>query len=128
MAQPQLPPTKHFRFEIDFEGIGWLTMDSPKAPVNTLSREAIAELETLVLRLEDLVAEGALIGVVFLSGKDSGFIAGADISEFDAMADFAVLPGALERAHALFDRIEAFKVPFVCGIHGFCLGGGWSRC
>ena len=57
MAQPQLPPTKNWRFELDFEGIGWLTIDTPKAPVNTLSREAIAELETLVLRFEDLVAE-----------------------------------------------------------------------
>ena len=47
MAQPQLPPTKNWRFEIDFEGIGWLTIDTPKAPVNTLSRECIAELETL---------------------------------------------------------------------------------
>jgi 3-hydroxyacyl-CoA dehydrogenase/enoyl-CoA hydratase/3-hydroxybutyryl-CoA epimerase len=124
LAQPQLPSTKNWRFEIDVEGIGWLTIDTPKAPVNTLSREAIAELETLVLRFEDLVATGELVGVVLLSGKDSGFIAGADISEFDAMADFAVLPGALERTHALLDRIEAFKVPFVCGIHGFCLGGG----
>ena len=124
MAQPQLPATKNWRFELDFEGIGWLTIDTPKAPVNTLSREAIAELETLVLRFEDLVAEGALAGVVLLSGKDSGFIAGADVSEFDAMSDFSVLPGALQRTHALFDRIENFKVPFVAGIHGFCLGGG----
>ena len=26
MAQPQLPPTKNWRFELDFEGIGWLTI------------------------------------------------------------------------------------------------------
>ncbi|HEY0853925.1 MAG TPA: 3-hydroxyacyl-CoA dehydrogenase, partial [Devosia sp.] len=111
MAQPQLPPTKNWRFELDFEGIGWLTIDTPKAPVNTLSREAIAELETLVLRFEDLVAEGALQGVVLLSAKDTGFIAGADVSEFDQMSDVSVLPEALRRTHALFDRIENFKVP-----------------
>lgn len=124
MAQPQLPPTKNWRFELDFEGIGWLTIDTPKAPVNMLSREAMAELETLVLRFEDLVAEGALQGVVLLSAKDSGFIAGADVAEFDALSDVTVLPEALRRTHALFDRIENFKVPFVAGIHGFCLGGG----
>lgn len=124
MAQPQLPPMKNWRFELDFEGIGWLTIDTPKAPVNTLSREAIGELETLVLRFEDLFAEGVLQGVVLLSGKDSGFIAGADVSEFDAMSDLSVLPGALKRTHALFDRIENARFPYVACIHGFCLGGG----
>ena len=124
MAQPQMPKTRNWRFTIDFEGLGWLTIDTPKSPVNTLSREAITELETLVLRFEDLIASGELAGVILLSGKDSGFIAGADVSEFDAMADFSILPGALQRTHALFDRIENLKAPFVSAIHGFCLGGG----
>lgn len=124
MAQPQMPKTRHWRFEIDVEGLGWLTIDTPKASVNTLSREAIAELETLVQRFEDLIATGELAGVILLSGKDSGFIAGADISEFDAMADYAILPDALRRTHALFLRIENLKAPMVCGIQGFCLGGG----
>ena len=106
MAQPNLPKTRHWRFEIDFESLGWLTIDTPKAGVNTLSREAIAELEGLVARFEDLIATGELLGIILLSGKDSGFIAGADVSEFDAMADYAVLPEALRRTHALFQRIE----------------------
>ena len=124
MLQPKLPETKHWRFDLDVEGIGWLTIDTPGASVNTLSREAIAELEALVMRIEDIIASGELIGVVLLSAKPSGFIAGADISEFDDMSDYAVLPDALRRTHALFNRIENLKAPFVCGIHGFCLGGG----
>jgi 3-hydroxyacyl-CoA dehydrogenase/enoyl-CoA hydratase/3-hydroxybutyryl-CoA epimerase len=124
MAQPQMPKTKHWRFELDFEKLGWLTIDTPKAGVNTLGREAIAELETLVSRFEDLVASSELAGVILLSGKESGFIAGADISEFDAMSDFSILPEALKRTHSIFQRIENLKVPVVAGIHGFCLGGG----
>ena len=124
MAQPQMPETRNWRFSLDFEGLGWLTIDTPDAPVNTLSTTAMAELETLVQYFDDLIAAGKLKGVILLSGKDSGFIAGADVSEFDAMSDYTVLPEALRRAHALFDRIEALKVPFVSGIHGFCLGGG----
>jgi 3-hydroxyacyl-CoA dehydrogenase len=116
--------TKHWSFHTDLEKIGWLTIDTPNASVNTLSREAIMELETLVARFEDLASSGELAGVVILSGKSSGFIAGADVSEFDAMSDFSVLPEALRRTHALFARIEALKVPVVAGIHGFCLGGG----
>lgn len=124
MIQPQMPESTNWRFEIDVEGLGWLTIDTPNSPVNTLSRLAIEELELLVIRFEELAKSGDLVGVILLSGKDSGFIAGADVSEFDAMSDFSVLPGALQRTHALFSRIEALKVPMVAGIHGFCLGGG----
>ena len=124
MPQPQMPQTRNWRFALDVEGIGWLTIDTPDAPVNTLSREAIAELEKLVVRFEELAASGELKGVVLLSGKDSGFIAGADVSEFDGMSEPTTLTAALNRAHALFDRIENLKVPVVAGIHGFCLGGG----
>ena len=124
MIAPQATDTRHWRFHADLEKIGWLTIESPGGSVNTLSREAIMELETLVARLEDLASSDELIGVVLLSAKDSGFIAGADISEFDAMSDFSVLPEALRRTHALFARIENLKIPVIAGIHGFCLGGG----
>ena len=124
MIQPQMPKAKHWSFHRDVENLGWLTIDTPGAPVNTLSREAIMELDGLVTRFEELGQTGELAGVILLSGKDSGFIAGADISEFDAMSDFSVLPEALKRTHALFARIEALKIPVVAGIHGFCLGGG----
>ena len=124
MPQPQMPPMTNWRFEVDFERIGWLTIDTPNAPVNTLSRLAITELETALLRVEDLIASGEVIGLVIQSGKDSGFIAGADVSEFDAMSDPAVLPEALKRAHAVMDRLETMKAPVVAAIHGFALGGG----
>lgn len=124
MIAQQATETRHWSFHTDLEKIGWLTIHSPEGSVNTLSREAIMELETLVARFEDLASSDELVGVVLLSGKDSGFIAGADVSEFDAMSDFSVLPEALRRTHQLFARIENLKVPVVAGIHGFCLGGG----
>lgn len=120
---PVLPKLKNWSFEIDIENIGWLTISTP-GPVNTLGTETILELEKLVARFEDLSASDELAGVVLLSDKPSGFIAGADISEFDTLTDSTVLTEALNRTHALFDRIEQLPVPFVCGIHGFCLGGG----
>ncbi|WP_332688121.1 3-hydroxyacyl-CoA dehydrogenase NAD-binding domain-containing protein [Devosia sp.] len=124
MIQPQMPETKNWSFHRDVENLGWLTINTPGSPVNTLSREAIMELETLVTRFEELAQTEELVGVILLSGKDSGFIAGADVSEFDAMSDFSVLPEALKRTHALFARIEKLKIPMVAGIHGFALGGG----
>lgn len=120
---PVLPKLKNWSFKLDIENIGWLTIDTP-GPVNTLGTETILELEKLVARFEDLAASDELAGVVLLSEKPTGFIAGADISEFDSLTDATVLTEALNRTHALFDRIERLPVPFVCGIHGFCLGGG----
>jgi 3-hydroxyacyl-CoA dehydrogenase/enoyl-CoA hydratase/3-hydroxybutyryl-CoA epimerase len=119
-----MPAMTNWRFEVDFEGIGWLTIDTPNSPVNTLSRLSISELETVLLGVEDLIASGEVIGLVIQSGKDSGFIAGADVTEFDSMSDPAVLPEALKRAHAVMDRIEGMKAPVIAAIHGFCLGGG----
>ncbi len=124
MPLAPFPKTRSWRFSIDAEKLGWLTIDTPKTGVNVLSTEAITELEALVTRFEELIATGDLIGVALLSGKESGFIAGADVSEFDGMSDAAILPEALRRTHRLFSRIEALKVPIVAGIHGFCLGGG----
>ena len=122
--KPGMPKLKHWHFDIDFEGIGWLTIDTPDAPVNILGTPAILELEKLVGRFEDLAASNELTGVALLSKKASGFIAGADITEFDGFTDPDKMRPALKRAHDLFQRIEDLPVPFVCGIHGFCLGGG----
>ncbi len=122
--QPVMPVTKHWAFVVDHEGIGWLTIDTPNAPVNILGTPAILELEKLVARFEDLAAAKEIVGVALLSKKGSGFIAGADITEFDGFTDPQTMRPALERAHKLFERIEQLDVPFVCGIHGFCLGGG----
>ncbi len=119
-----MPKLEHWHFEIDVEKIGWLSIDTSGASVNVLGTGAIVELEKLVTRFEDLAASGDLAGVALLSKKNSGFIAGADIAEFSDLADPAVMRPALVKAHALFDRIENLAVPFVCGIHGFCLGGG----
>ena len=80
MPQPQMPTMTNWRFEVDFERIGWLTIDTPNSPVNTLSRLSISELETALLGVEDLIASGEVIGLVIQSGKESGFIAGADVT------------------------------------------------
>lgn len=123
MAQTELSGLRHWRFDTDIEQIGWLTLDVADSPVNVLGREVLTELDQIVTHIEGLARSGAVVGVALLSGKP-GFIAGADISEFDAMSDPAVLPEALRFTHALFQRIEDLSVPFVVGISGFCVGGG----
>ncbi|WP_196260577.1 3-hydroxyacyl-CoA dehydrogenase NAD-binding domain-containing protein [Pelagibacterium limicola] len=123
MAQSDISNLRHWRFSVDVEGIGWLILDVAESPVNVLSREVLTELDAVISHVENLVKAGSIAGVALLSGKP-GFIAGADISEFDSMSDPAILPEALRFTHALFQRIEDLPVPFVAGISGFCVGGG----
>jgi 3-hydroxyacyl-CoA dehydrogenase/enoyl-CoA hydratase/3-hydroxybutyryl-CoA epimerase len=61
---------------------------------------------------------------VIRSAKPSGFIAGADVNEFRGATDPWPVEIAIDRAHAVIDRLEALKIPTVAVIHGFCLGGG----
>jgi len=124
MAQPQMLAMTNWRFEIDVEKIAWLTIDTPNSPVNTLSRLALSELDAAIQRVDDLIASGEVVGLVIQSGKESGFIAGADVNEFDQMADPSILPESLRRAHSVMNRIEGLKAPVIATIHGFCLGGG----
>jgi 3-hydroxyacyl-CoA dehydrogenase / enoyl-CoA hydratase / 3-hydroxybutyryl-CoA epimerase len=126
VPQPVMPELVNWRFAVDAERIAWFTIDTPNAPVNMLSGAALTELQSVLVRVEDLVASGEVAGLVIQSGKESGFIAGADVSEFDKMSDSAILTERLKAAHAVLDRIESMKVPVVAAIHGFCLGGGFE--
>ncbi|MBI3187090.1 MAG: enoyl-CoA hydratase/isomerase family protein, partial [Gammaproteobacteria bacterium] len=63
-------------------------------------------------------------GVIFVSDKKNGFIAGADISEFTTIKDRTEATAFLRRGHDIMNKIEAMKCPTVAMIKGFCLGGG----
>lgn len=115
---------RHFSFKIDVDQVGWLYFDHQDKPLNVLSSQALEELSIALDKAIFMHNEGELKGLGLLSGKQKGFIAGADITEFDDLSDPKHLAGYLKKIHALFDRIEKFKCPIVCGIDGFCLGGG----
>lgn len=69
-------------------------------------------------------------GVLMTSSKDSGFIMGADITEFTGY--FAKPDAEIEKwmqgTHTLFNRIEDAAFPVVVAINGFALGGGFEVC
>ena len=111
---------RQWRMERDGEGIVWLTFDRAERSVNTLSREALEELD----RLLDDIARRQPAGVVIRSGKANGFIAGADIAEFVSLADAAGALALIERGQSIFGRLERLPFPTIALIHGFCLGGG----
>ena len=115
---------KHWRYLVDEEGIGWLTFDHADKPLNVLSRETLEELAMVFGEVEGQIGGGKLKGLVLASGKENGFIAGADVTEFEQISDERQVLEHLRLVNALFNRIEALPLPRVAAIHGFCLGGG----
>ena len=115
-----LSELRHWQLDVDSHNIAWLILDRQGHDVNSLGAEVLEELEKLV----DHIETSSVRGLIFISAKRSGFIAGADIEEFDQLVDEAAVSENICRVHRLFDRIEALSFPTVAAIHGFCLGGG----
>jgi 3-hydroxyacyl-CoA dehydrogenase/enoyl-CoA hydratase/3-hydroxybutyryl-CoA epimerase len=110
----------HWRLERDADGLGWLTLDKHGATMNTLSAPVLDELRTV---LADLAAQPPK-GLVIRSGKENGFIAGADIDEFGELktVDDAVM--LVKRGWDTFEQLAAAPYPTLALVRGFCLGGG----
>ncbi len=111
---------RHWRLARDDAGIAWLVLDKQGASANTLSEDVLTEFNDVLDAIERDLPGGLLIR----SAKAAGFIAGADIGEFRAMTDTAVIEEKLAKAHAVVDRLDRLKCPTVAVIHGYCLGGG----
>ncbi len=105
---------------IDEDNIAWLHFDKQGSNTNVLSASI---LEAFYAELLGLV-ERAPRGLVILSDKASGFIAGADVREFTRLENHDQAISAIQRGQAVFDRLAALPFPSVAMIHGFCLGGG----
>ncbi|HEY8010148.1 MAG TPA: enoyl-CoA hydratase-related protein, partial [Rudaea sp.] len=69
----------HWQTDTGADGITVLTLNRADASVNALNRAVLDELAQIVERLSFEPPKG----VVICSGKANGFIAGADIREFE---------------------------------------------
>lgn len=110
----------HWRLEDDQDGVIWLYLDVSGENVNTLSTAVLSELDSLLEGLESQSPRGAAI----ISGKTSGFIAGADVKEFTRLDGREDALNLIKRGQGIMDRIEAVPFPVVAVINGFCMGGG----
>ncbi len=110
----------HWKLERDAGGLAWLTFDKDGATTNTLSAAAMDELRTA---LADLAAQPPK-GLVIRSGKENGFIAGADIDEFGELKTVDDAVALVKRGWDTFELLANAPYPTLALVRGFCLGGG----
>ncbi len=111
---------QHFTVTTDAEGIAWLTFDKAGSGTNVLSPEVLEAFDQTLIQ----IAQRHPKGLVIISGKPGGFIAGADVKTFAKVDGVASAEQHIERVHEIFHRLEAMAFPTVAAINGFCLGGG----
>jgi 3-hydroxyacyl-CoA dehydrogenase/enoyl-CoA hydratase/3-hydroxybutyryl-CoA epimerase len=112
---------KNWRLETDKDQILWLYFDKENTSVNTLNQEVVEELSAII---DSLANDTEHAGVVIASGKSTGFIAGADISQFAQFKDIEQATAVLRMGQGVFQKLASLKLRTVALIDGFCLGGG----
>ncbi|MQB44220.1 FAD-dependent oxidoreductase [Rhizobium sp. ICMP 5592] len=125
----------NFTIETDTDGIALVTWDMPGKSMNVFTAEVMDELNAII---DATVADAAIKGVVFTSGKSS-FSGGADLSMIKSMFSFYQDEKAKEPAGAaqklfdlvgrmtgLFRKLETCGKPWVSAINGTCMGGAFE--
>lgn len=110
----------HWVPEIRDDGVVVLSFDRAGTSVNAFSQDALIELGDLIER----IAIDPPKAVVIRSAKPSGFIAGADLKEFQEYDRKGTTNDAIRRGQATFQKLAELPCPTVAAIHGFCMGGG----
>ncbi|UJF24483.1 3-hydroxyacyl-CoA dehydrogenase NAD-binding domain-containing protein [Suttonella sp. R2A3] len=115
------PSLQHWRLNADNEVLH-LTLDRADSSTNSLNAEVLRELAQVINKLEQVAS--SYRGLLLKSGKDNGFIAGADISTIQETKSPEQLKALVKEVHDYFLRFERLALAKVALIDGFCLGGG----
>jgi len=108
---------------IEKDGIARIEIDTPGTEVNVLDTSAMQELKDILTTVSKTASVKA---VLFTSGKNRIFIAGADIKEIRGIRTREDAINKADNGKEIFDLIENLDVPTICVINGACLGGGYE--
>ncbi|MDF1882670.1 enoyl-CoA hydratase/isomerase family protein [Sulfurimonas sp. SAG-AH-194-C21] len=103
--------------------IATLMFDMPNSQANILSIEVMKELEAI---LDELKSSKEIDVLLFKSAKKGIFIAGADISEIEALKDEETSYDVVRRGQIILRKITLLPFFTVAVIDGACLGGGFE--
>ena len=113
--------TSLLTLDVDEDGIATVTIDDPDASVNKISESMLEAFTEVISIVEE---DSGIRGVVFISGKENSFIAGADLDMLKAFEMPADVRALSRRAHRLLARMKALDTPSVAAINGAAMGGG----
>lgn len=104
-------------------GIAVITIDLPGSKLNTLGFNSMTDLNEVI---ETIKGDTTVKGLVFLSGKQDSFIAGADVSEIQDIQNKSIEEAynASQMGKEIFAKIANLPFNTVAAINGICLGGG----
>ncbi len=112
---------KHWQLHEHSVGYGELTFNKQGSATNTIDLEVLNELDAML----NIVATMSIKSLIIRSGKNNGFIFGADIKTFVGDGShIQQVKELLERGHQVFNRLEKLPILTIAIINGFCLGGG----
>ena len=95
------------------DNIVWLSLDKKNATVNSLSEDVLKELSTLLTQLAADKETGAL---VIRSAKKTGFIAGADIEQFEHLKTSEQATHVIRRGQLILEQLANLPFPTIRSI------------
>jgi enoyl-CoA hydratase len=97
-----------------------ITVNRPDK-MNALNKDVIEEMGKV---LEEVYSNAEIKSAIITGAGEKAFVAGADISEFQAL-DATGGSGLAKIGQAkVFDKIENCPKPIIAAVNGFALGGG----
>lgn len=113
--------TSAFDLAVREDGVGIITIDVPNESMNVLKKEFSDQIRDLLSNVKN---NSQIKGLVVISGKSNGFIAGADVTMLDSCTTAEEAADIGRTGQIIFDEIEALNIPVIAAIHGPALGGG----
>ncbi|MBS0289466.1 MAG: enoyl-CoA hydratase/isomerase family protein [Proteobacteria bacterium] len=116
-----VPNLNHWSLEINEDNILWLTFNRKDSSVNSLNESTLREFDQILDRINE---QSEIKALIISSGKKSGFIVGADISQFKSLSNAQEATELIREGQKIFNKLEQLKIPTIALIDGVCLGGG----
>lgn len=111
---------EHWSLTLDENNIYWLLFDKSDSSTNTLNEATIREFDDIL----NTVAQTPGKALIIRSAKKTGFIVGADITQFKTLKTAEEATALIRQGQAVFDKLAVLSFPTIAVIEGFCLGGG----
>ncbi len=89
--------------------------------MNVFNESVLRDLDELLFAVEH---DETVKALVFRSGKENGFLAGADLRMIERLQTTVAAREACHSGQELLARLEDLAIPTVAVINGVCLGGG----